>query len=250
MISKKPVFVLLLSLAVLFAHSAVAEDLPELENYKPPQGLFDIEEAPAEPAPSPFLTTIEPAKKTEPKAKPKPPKKPATPVKTVKKKTSASPVKKTGVKKPVVAAVPVEPVTKAPLQIETERLVHPTARDVLENIEGIKSTESTGKGKFSLLFMPGETVLTFDMKNKLLSNYVPSVKKQPKQKLAVQAYASPGKDGETGARRLSLARALEVRDFLVGAGIEESRINVMPLGNQTESQLSDRVDIVPLKSAD
>jgi len=65
-------------------------------------------------------------------------------------------------------------------------------------------------------------------------------------RVQVLAYASGTADTESKARRLSLSRALDVRGYLIKAGIRSSRIEVRALGMKTEGQPEDRVDVVPI----
>jgi len=64
-----------------------------------------------------------------------------------------------------------------------------------------------------------------------------------KLRLEIRAFA--GGDGMTDnrARRLSLARALAVRSQLIDQGIRPNRIDVRALGNKTDEQPLDRVDL-------
>jgi hypothetical protein len=64
--------------------------------------------------------------------------------------------------------------------------------------------------------------------------------------LQVLAYAS-GDDDEVGhARGVSLARALEMRNFLTENGLDLSRMEVRALGNTAQEDPADRVDLIPL----
>ncbi|MSP51979.1 MAG: hypothetical protein EXQ91_06260 [Alphaproteobacteria bacterium] len=65
-------------------------------------------------------------------------------------------------------------------------------------------------------------------------------------RLQVQSYATPvGADTSSGARRLSLTRALEIRSFLIEQGVKGTLIDVRALGAPPDSQ-GDRVEIIAL----
>jgi outer membrane protein OmpA-like peptidoglycan-associated protein len=65
-------------------------------------------------------------------------------------------------------------------------------------------------------------------------------------RLQVQGYASGGSaESPSGARRLSLLRALEVRSYLIEQGIKGTRIDVRALGAPPDG-VQDRVDIISL----
>lgn len=66
----------------------------------------------------------------------------------------------------------------------------------------------------------------------------------PDARIQLLAYAA-GSDSEVlKARRLSLARALSVRKFLVDAGVGSRRMDVRAQGNKADGGPADRVDIV------
>jgi hypothetical protein len=247
MLFKKSAVILLPVLAVLTMSPSYAEDMPVLENYKPPPQLFD--DPPAEPDTTPFLTWVAPEEEAKPETvaikAPAPPRKPTSPLRKKSETAKKAAVKKAPVKKPV-------PVKTAGKRSKTQlddgqRLANPNVRDILASIEGIKPPKANSSGGVSLAFVSGETALTFDMKNKLLRDYLPRIKSST-ARIAIQAYATPDKTGETSDRRISLARALEIKGFLEAAGIDPGRIDVMPLGNQPDAKAADRVDIVTVSA--
>jgi outer membrane protein OmpA-like peptidoglycan-associated protein len=66
-------------------------------------------------------------------------------------------------------------------------------------------------------------------------------------RLQVRAYAAnSASDGGSGARRLSLTRALAVRQYLIDKGIRSTRIDVRALGAPTDGTAADRVEIAPV----
>ena len=228
---------MLSSLAVLLASSAHAEDMPPLENYKPLPQLFD--EKPIQADTAPFLTLLAPPQEKQEKSK-----SPAPPQKPVKaKKSPPAKVKKASVKKVESARPPGKP---SRTQIEDGHLANPNVRDILASIEGVKPAKSNAKGGISLVFVPGETALTLDMKNSLLHDYIPKIKNST-SRVAIQAYAAPGKGG---AERVSTARALEIKDFIQATGIDPGRIDVMPPGKRPDAGMADRVDILTVGKKD
>ena len=67
------------------------------------------------------------------------------------------------------------------------------------------------------------------------------------QNARVQLLAYAGSDDESAsrARRLSLSRALAVRQFLIKEGVRSTRMDVRALGSKFEDGPADRVDILP-----
>ncbi len=58
------------------------------------------------------------------------------------------------------------------------------------------------------------------------------------------AYAGGDNDNASQARRLSLSRALAVRSYLIEQGVRSTRIDVRALGNKTDVEPADRVDLI------
>lgn len=67
-------------------------------------------------------------------------------------------------------------------------------------------------------------------------------------RLTVVAYASGSADQPSTARRLSLARALAVRSYLIEQGIDNLRINVQAEGSRNAGGQPDRVDLQLLQA--
>lgn len=68
----------------------------------------------------------------------------------------------------------------------------------------------------------------------------------PSARLQIIAYAQTNDDlrsGVSGAKRLSLARALSVQGWLIDNGISSSQIDVKAKGDETDSTSKDRVDL-------
>jgi len=66
----------------------------------------------------------------------------------------------------------------------------------------------------------------------------------PALRVQLLAYASDPEKNASRSRRLSLARALAVRTYLIDAGIDSTRIEVRALGDQNDGGAPDRVDAI------
>jgi outer membrane protein OmpA-like peptidoglycan-associated protein len=64
-------------------------------------------------------------------------------------------------------------------------------------------------------------------------------------RIQLLAYASGTPETASRARRMSLARALAVRSYLIKQGVRSTRMDVRALGNNVEGSPADRVDIIP-----
>jgi outer membrane protein OmpA-like peptidoglycan-associated protein len=65
------------------------------------------------------------------------------------------------------------------------------------------------------------------------------------RRIQLLAYAAGDSSQVNQARRLSLSRALSVRQYLIDKGIRSTRMDVRALGNNVPDGPPNRVDIVP-----
>ncbi len=144
----------------------------------------------------------------------------------------------------------------ASLELEVNQLVKPTAKDVLASINNT-AAPAPGKQpittsyaqpqvqrKISLVFTPDETILTKDMKLAMLKNIVDPVRGTQGPWLQIYTYSSLIRSDEKMGRRISLVRAVAVRDFLEAAGVENAKIDIRPSETSHDSSMPDRVDVV------
>lgn len=96
----------------------------------------------------------------------------------------------------------------------------------------------------SLAFQKGETQLSSRHKEYIQVRLIEHLKAQSTVRLEIKAFAdSQSEDTRSGARRVSLARALAVREYLLTQGIQADRMDLRALGSKTEEPPIDRVDI-------
>lgn len=105
------------------------------------------------------------------------------------------------------------------------------------------ATEIPPPGKLALLFEPGEVDLTEEMREQLME-VAQQLREHEEERIQLLAYASGFEEDISRARRLSLARALTIRAFLLDQGIRSTRMDVRALA-RSEGGPPDRVDIVP-----
>lgn len=67
-------------------------------------------------------------------------------------------------------------------------------------------------------------------------------------RIQIMCYASGTEDTESKARRKSLARCINIRQYLFKKDVRTTRMDVRALGLKSEGQPADRVDIVPANS--
>jgi outer membrane protein OmpA-like peptidoglycan-associated protein len=107
-------------------------------------------------------------------------------------------------------------------------------------------TASAKIQQVSMEFKPKLIGLQNDQQSTLNSEILTFLSKHNDARLQIQSFAGePGSDSD--ARRISLSRALSVRDYLLGKGIEPSRIDVRAMGNNTKEMPADRVDLILIR---
>lgn len=112
--------------------------------------------------------------------------------------------------------------------------------------DGTAASDTQDRKFISMPFPPAESQLDFQMQKTLDRQILAVMKNNPERRLQIQAFAAgDGEDGiAAGARRVSLSRALAVREYLMAGGIDSRRIDVRALGAKTKRTPADRVDLV------
>jgi outer membrane protein OmpA-like peptidoglycan-associated protein len=143
-------------------------------------------------------------------------------------------------------------------QAMQQRMVDVSKDDIKTILEGGKASDTAPltttasldkkspakEAPITMEFKSRLTNLQSDQETALKTDILPRLKANPNQRLQIQAFASHNSNEESEARRISLARALAVRAFLLGNGIDPSRMDVRALGSNTTSKMTDRVDLV------
>ncbi|MGE4314428.1 MAG: OmpA family protein [Pseudobdellovibrionaceae bacterium] len=98
--------------------------------------------------------------------------------------------------------------------------------------------------KTRVTFPAGETV-TADGSEEVMASVVKTMQEHGTAKLFIRAYASKAQgQEEIDARRLSLARGLAVRAWIMKQGIFPSRIEIKAMGSMSGEAQSDFVDLI------
>jgi outer membrane protein OmpA-like peptidoglycan-associated protein len=96
----------------------------------------------------------------------------------------------------------------------------------------------------SIPFLEESTDLNNELATDIKNRIVPLLNKNIDWRVQIQAFSSESLTQNTNPRRLSLSRALKVREFLMENGIEPRRIDVRALGTETNKHPLDRVDLL------
>jgi len=127
--------------------------------------------------------------------------------------------------------------------VETELAAIPPADSISVREERHSQTDANRTNSLTIIFADGQKELEAAEKDKL-SAFAINLLGQKDARLQLKSYASDINESPSGARRLSLARALAVRSFLIEAGVNSTRIDVRALGAKNEHGPADRVDLV------
>ncbi len=98
----------------------------------------------------------------------------------------------------------------------------------------------------SLMFSAGSAQVSGDAQVKV-GDLVQRMTGDRSLRVQLLAYASDPEKNTSKARRMALDRAVSVRNMLIDAGVERTRIEVRALGDQGDAGPPDRVDAIALK---
>lgn len=154
---------------------------------------------------------------------------------------------KTTVSQPTIGERMMDAALEKRIESDTDKI-----KETLNKTPVKKMTEAQPKTKpqgqnGSLVFSAGADTLSNDLKAQIRKSTLPQITKEKTSRIQVLSFAASPDGSEGSARRVALARALAVRDYLLEQGIAPSRIDVRALASQKGEPAPDRVDIVLLK---
>lgn len=110
--------------------------------------------------------------------------------------------------------------------------------------EEISEQEDVETTLVSFTLPPEQVELNPELEDFLAHYALKVFRETPSVKMEIQAYATKINNQEYSDVRLSLARALEVRTFLINQNIAPSRLKITPMGRDTENAADDRIDLI------
>ena len=120
------------------------------------------------------------------------------------------------------------------------------SRRKVKKIKSASSFKSDNRGKLAIIFQ-GENVQLTDTEQEKLDKVAIKLLDEPDQRLQLVAYATTASENASVARRLSLLRALEIRNILIKKGVSATTMSVRALGDRVKSDPPNRVDIIMTK---
>lgn len=107
-----------------------------------------------------------------------------------------------------------------------------------------KTSEKAKPQLISLEFKNEQSEISSDTKQVIDSSILPKLTSDTGSRLQILSYASSSKEGQSSARRISLARGLAIRSYLLEKGMKPERIDIRALGENTTEKPLDRADLM------
>ena len=208
--------------------------------------------APKIPAPAPKIATAPkpsapaqaaPKQLTEAKAPPPPASAPATPpapaaapAKTVTASAPPPPPAPETTGAPPPPPMPTAAAPAAPKPAETAAAAPKAAE------QASTSTATPADGPIKVVFNGDDTKLSADGQS-VLEGVLGKLSANENTRVQLMAYAAGDDLTSSKARRISLSRALSVRSFLIEKGVRSTRIDVRALGDKSDGEPKNRVDV-------
>ncbi len=114
---------------------------------------------------------------------------------------------------------------------------------LIKSVEKEKKKDS-GAAIVSFALQPDQVKLDYDLQSFLSDHALEIFKRDSQIKLDIQAYAKTENGDQSSNVRLSLARALEVRKYLMKQGVSPSRLKLSAIGSDKHGTNSNRIDLV------
>ncbi|MEM6781152.1 MAG: hypothetical protein AAF569_04760 [Pseudomonadota bacterium] len=98
--------------------------------------------------------------------------------------------------------------------------------------------------KITLIFAQGQSEISQDELTANAAKAANILNKNPEWRLQIMSYATAYDQGQSSDRRMSLNRALSLRDAMLDQNIEARIIDVRALGDAADSAPKDRIDLI------
>lgn len=141
------------------------------------------------------------------------------------------------------SSIPKPSETEHITKVSLEKIPVPKRKPVFETILK-KQDNNTEHRLVSFSLHPQQIKLNQNLESFLKNHALDLFSNNKNLKLDIQAYATSKEDTQNASIRIALARALEVRKFLLTNNIEPSRIKLSPLGQNENNNSDDRIDLV------
>lgn len=120
----------------------------------------------------------------------------------------------------------------------------PQNKPLLNNIEPSSGKEDAQTTLVSFTLQPNQVSLDENLHYFLEKHALKILEQDKRLTIHINAYATGIEGEEYSDVRLSLARALEVRSFLIDRNVDASRLKLTPIGNAPNSGTKNRIDLI------
>ena len=124
----------------------------------------------------------------------------------------------------------------------TEQAAAPAPKKEKAPEQASTSTATPADGPTQVVFNGDDTKLSADGQS-ALESVLGKLSANENARVQLMAYAAGEDLTSSKARRISLSRALSVRSFLIEKGVRSTRIDVRALGDKSEDEPQNRVDV-------
>jgi hypothetical protein len=111
----------------------------------------------------------------------------------------------------------------------------------------VRPLPETLKTLYTLEYAEKETKLSDAHKDMLLGDIIPQLDHDQQITLQIEAYATPLAGILNSDKRRALDRGMAIRNYLIENAIDSTRINIRSLGDNTDKEPVNRVDVTVLK---
>ena len=120
-------------------------------------------------------------------------------------------------------------------------------REAAPDAEGstfFAKTSQDKKSDYQLIYQNGMRDLNEAMRDNLRQYVLTAMQKRPGSKLVIKSYATSADSGRSSDRRIALARALKLREFLIRNNLDSNRMNIRALGDASKTPPRNRIDLL------
>lgn len=197
-----------------------------------------------EPAPKPKVAEAPKPAETAPKQLTEKKAPPPTPAPEKKSETASAPPPPPAPETASAPPPPPMPESAAPPAAPktTEQAAAPAPKKEKAPEQASTSTATPADGPTQVVFNGDDTKLSADGQS-ALESVLGKLSANENARVQLMAYAAGEDLTSSKARRISLSRALSVRSFLIEKGVRSTRIDVRALGDKSEDEPQNRVDV-------
>lgn len=95
----------------------------------------------------------------------------------------------------------------------------------------------------TITYHAGEIAPPRGAQDVIAAQVLPQLQNNPNLRMSITSYASPDGEGQSSARRISLARGIMLRKRLIELGVAPNRIDIKPRGAEEQESPVDKIEL-------